>query len=137
VVRQQPGPLSGPECGEFDLGVLKAGGEAAVGMLAGGFELAARIVAFPKPVSEQPSGTASRARIRSAIVSLASRAASTTSSSCKVQVAEVGSDEFQWAYLPWMCSSTRSTRTRCRLAASPGDAWGCAPRPHDGGLSSQ
>src|SRR5271166_2091766 len=36
--------------GGFDLGVLTAGGEAAIGMLAGGFELAARILAFPKPV---------------------------------------------------------------------------------------
>jgi enoyl-CoA hydratase len=34
----------------FDLGVLTAGGEPAIGMLAGGFELAARILAFPKPV---------------------------------------------------------------------------------------
>ena len=30
--------------------MLKAWGEAAVGMLAGGFELAARILAFPKPM---------------------------------------------------------------------------------------
>jgi enoyl-CoA hydratase len=36
--------------GGFDLGVLSAGGEPAIGMLAGGFELAARILAFPKPV---------------------------------------------------------------------------------------
>lgn len=36
--------------GGFDLGVLRAGGQAALGMLAGGFELAARILAFPKPV---------------------------------------------------------------------------------------
>jgi enoyl-CoA hydratase len=36
--------------GGFDLGVLRAGGEAAIGMFAGGFELAARILAFPKPV---------------------------------------------------------------------------------------
>jgi len=36
--------------GGFDLGVLTAGGEPAIGMLAGGFELAARILAFPKPV---------------------------------------------------------------------------------------
>jgi len=36
--------------GGFDLTVLRAGGQAAIGMLAGGFELAARILAFPKPV---------------------------------------------------------------------------------------
>jgi enoyl-CoA hydratase len=36
--------------GGFDLGVLTAGGDAAAGMLAGGFELAARLLAFPKPV---------------------------------------------------------------------------------------
>ena len=36
--------------GGFDLGVLTAGGDAAIGMLAGGFELAARVLAFPKPV---------------------------------------------------------------------------------------
>lgn len=36
--------------GGFDLQVLKGGGEQAIEMLAGGFELAARILAFPKPV---------------------------------------------------------------------------------------
>ena len=36
--------------GGFDLGVLTAGGASAIGMLAGGFELAARVLAFPKPV---------------------------------------------------------------------------------------
>ena len=36
--------------GGFDLKVLTAGGEAAIEMLAGGFELAARVLAFPKPV---------------------------------------------------------------------------------------
>ena len=36
--------------GGFDLKVLTGGGDAAVGMLAGGFELAARVLAFPKPV---------------------------------------------------------------------------------------
>jgi enoyl-CoA hydratase len=36
--------------GGFDLKVLTAGGDAAIDMLAGGFELAARILAFPKPV---------------------------------------------------------------------------------------
>ncbi|MCW2653845.1 MAG: enoyl-CoA hydratase [Mycobacterium sp.] len=36
--------------GGFDLAVLKGGGNAAIGMLAGGFELAARMLAFPKPV---------------------------------------------------------------------------------------
>ncbi len=34
----------------FDLGVLTAGGDAAIGMLVGGFELAARVLAYPKPV---------------------------------------------------------------------------------------
>ena len=36
--------------GGFDLKVLKGGGEQAIEMLAGGFELAARILAYPKPV---------------------------------------------------------------------------------------
>lgn len=36
--------------GGFDLKVLTGGGNAAIEMLAGGFELAARILAFPKPV---------------------------------------------------------------------------------------
>lgn len=36
--------------GGFDLKVLKGGGKQATEMLAGGFELAARILAFPKPV---------------------------------------------------------------------------------------
>jgi enoyl-CoA hydratase len=36
--------------GGFDLQVLTGGGEAAIEMLAGGFELAARVLAFPKPV---------------------------------------------------------------------------------------
>jgi enoyl-CoA hydratase len=36
--------------GGFDLKVLTGGGEAAIEMLAGGFELAARVLAFPKPV---------------------------------------------------------------------------------------
>ena len=36
--------------GGFDLKVLSGGGDAAVEMLAGGFELAARILAYPKPV---------------------------------------------------------------------------------------
>jgi enoyl-CoA hydratase len=34
----------------FDLNVLKGGGQQALEMLAGGFELAARVLAFPKPV---------------------------------------------------------------------------------------
>jgi enoyl-CoA hydratase len=34
----------------FDLGVLAAGGEAAVGMVRGGFELAERLLAHPAPV---------------------------------------------------------------------------------------
>jgi enoyl-CoA hydratase len=36
--------------GGFDLKVLTGGGEAAIEMLAGGFELAARVLAYPKPV---------------------------------------------------------------------------------------
>ncbi len=36
--------------GGFDLKVLKGGGEQAIEMLAGGFELAARLLAFSKPV---------------------------------------------------------------------------------------
>ena len=36
--------------GGFDLKVLTAGGQPAIDMLAGGFELGARILAFPKPV---------------------------------------------------------------------------------------
>ena len=36
--------------GGFDLKVLTGGGNAAIEMLAGGFELAARVLAFPKPV---------------------------------------------------------------------------------------
>lgn len=36
--------------GGFDLKVLTGGGEAAIGMLAGGFELAARVLTFPRPV---------------------------------------------------------------------------------------
>jgi enoyl-CoA hydratase len=36
--------------GGFDLKVLTGGGQPAIDMLAGGFELAARILAFPKPV---------------------------------------------------------------------------------------
>jgi enoyl-CoA hydratase len=36
--------------GGFDLKVLTGGGDAAIEMLTGGFELAARILAYPKPV---------------------------------------------------------------------------------------
>lgn len=36
--------------GGFDLGILRAGGDDAVGMLRGGFELAARLLSFPTPV---------------------------------------------------------------------------------------
>jgi len=36
--------------GGFDLKVLTGGGEPAIEMLAGGFELAARVLAYPKPV---------------------------------------------------------------------------------------
>src|SRR5262249_37582120 len=36
--------------GGFDVKVLTVGGEAAIEMLAGGFELAARVLAYPKPV---------------------------------------------------------------------------------------
>lgn len=34
----------------FDLGVLQGGGEAALGMLRGGFDLSHRLLSFPKPV---------------------------------------------------------------------------------------
>ena len=37
-------------CGGFDLGVLRGGGSDAEGMLRGGFELAARLLSFPKPL---------------------------------------------------------------------------------------
>ncbi|MGO8728385.1 MAG: crotonase/enoyl-CoA hydratase family protein [Streptosporangiaceae bacterium] len=37
-------------CAGFDLAVVRAGGAAAVSLLRGGFELAARILAFPAPV---------------------------------------------------------------------------------------
>ncbi|HEX7134756.1 MAG TPA: crotonase/enoyl-CoA hydratase family protein, partial [Iamia sp.] len=36
--------------GGFDLGVMGAGGQAAADMVAGGFELARRLLAFPRPV---------------------------------------------------------------------------------------
>jgi enoyl-CoA hydratase len=36
--------------GGFDLGVMQAGGPAAAGMVVGGFELARRLLAFPRPV---------------------------------------------------------------------------------------
>jgi len=42
--------------GGFDLKVLTGGGEQAVEMLAGGFELAARILAYPKPVGMACTG---------------------------------------------------------------------------------
>jgi enoyl-CoA hydratase len=41
---------SGLFSGGFDLGVLRAGGEDALSMLKGGFELAERILSFPYPV---------------------------------------------------------------------------------------
>jgi enoyl-CoA hydratase len=44
--------------GGFDLGVLTGGGDAAIAMLAGGFELAARVLAFPKPVVMAATGHA-------------------------------------------------------------------------------
>src|SRR5436190_9263653 len=37
-------------CGGFDLGVLRAGGTEATGMVRGGFELAERMLSFPNPV---------------------------------------------------------------------------------------
>src|SRR3954454_2602696 len=37
-------------CGGFDLGVLRAGGAEAAGMVRGGFELAERLLSFPQPV---------------------------------------------------------------------------------------
>jgi enoyl-CoA hydratase len=36
--------------GGFDLSVMASGGDAAIGMICGGFELAARILSFPRPV---------------------------------------------------------------------------------------
>lgn len=42
----------------FDLQVLTKGGDAAIEMLAGGFELAARLLAFPKPVVMACTGPA-------------------------------------------------------------------------------
>jgi enoyl-CoA hydratase len=44
--------------GGFDLKVLTAGGQAAIDMLAGGFELAARVLSFPKPVVMACTGPA-------------------------------------------------------------------------------
>jgi enoyl-CoA hydratase len=44
--------------GGFDLGVINAGGPEAVGMIRGGFELAARLLAFPTPVVIAASGHA-------------------------------------------------------------------------------
>ena len=44
--------------GGFDLKVLTAGGDAAIQMLVGGFELAARVMAFPKPVVMAATGHA-------------------------------------------------------------------------------
>lgn len=46
VLAGRPGRFSGG----FDLGVLNAGGPDAVTMLRGGFELAERLLTFPKPV---------------------------------------------------------------------------------------
>jgi enoyl-CoA hydratase len=46
VLAGRPGRFSGG----FDLGVLRAGGPDAEGMLRGGFELAERLLGFPKPV---------------------------------------------------------------------------------------
>src|ERR1700758_5106117 len=44
--------------GGFDLKVLTGGGRPAIDMLAGGFELAARVLAFPKPVVMACTGPA-------------------------------------------------------------------------------
>jgi enoyl-CoA hydratase len=44
--------------GGFDLGVLRAGGEEALSMLKGGFELAQRLLSFPYPVVVACSGHA-------------------------------------------------------------------------------
>jgi enoyl-CoA hydratase/carnithine racemase len=44
--------------GGFDLSVINAGGPDAVGMIRGGFELAARLLAFPTPVVIAASGHA-------------------------------------------------------------------------------
>lgn len=46
VIAGRPGRFSGG----FDLGVLTAGGDAAVAMVRSGFELAERLLAFPRPV---------------------------------------------------------------------------------------
>lgn len=44
--------------GGFDLNVLTSGGDPAIQMLVGGFELAARVLAFPKPVVMAATGHA-------------------------------------------------------------------------------
>jgi enoyl-CoA hydratase/carnithine racemase len=44
--------------GGFDLSVINAGGQEAVGMIRGGFELAARLLTFPTPVVIAASGHA-------------------------------------------------------------------------------
>lgn len=49
---------TGTFSGGFDLGTLAKGGDAAYGMLMGGFELAARLLAFPAPVVVACSGHA-------------------------------------------------------------------------------
>ena len=54
IITGRPGVFSGG----FDLGVLRAGGEDALAMLRGGFELAERLLSFPSPVVIACSGHA-------------------------------------------------------------------------------
>src|ERR1700747_1395487 len=67
-------------------------------------------------VSERPSGTASRARMRSAMVSLASRAMSAMLSSCRCTSRKLVPTTFQCACLPCRCNSIKSTSTVCRFS---------------------
>src|SRR5918997_2410531 len=63
------------------------------------------------------------ARIRSALVSENSRAASTTSSSCRCRSRKFLPTTFQCACLPCRCRSIRSTCSCCRWSASRCEAW--------------
>lgn len=45
-------------CGGFDLGVLRAGGDAGRDMVTGGFELAEQLLGFPKPIVAACTGHA-------------------------------------------------------------------------------
>src|ERR1700756_3271822 len=75
-------------------------------------------VVIAATVSERPSGTASRARMRSAMVSLASRAMSTSLSSCRCRSRKFVPTTFQCACLPCRCNSIKSTSTACRFSNS-------------------